>query len=261
MAISGALLGMAYAFAIIVAVSILLYLSKIDRKIVLAVSFVTAALGILIHAPMIPLQMQSLLVNGDVGNGMPWYMATIVIIVLIGSSLVIGRVFCGYACPIGALQELAYTVPTPKFAKNGDRWSTYVHIAMTLLFFALGAIWSFGLLGFLGVRDLFDLKWASASFYIFLGFLAVGIFYYRPFCRLVCPFGLFAGFLSRWSLLKIGKGGGCDSCRRCEGKCPTGAMAGDGIAECFLCLRCGDVCRQEAIVFKKKEASDEGKKD
>lgn len=253
-AIPDALLGMVYAIIILISVSALLYLKKLNRTAVLAISFVTAMVGLLLHAPLIPLQMQSLLINGSVGNGMPWFAALIVIVVLIASSILVGRVFCGYACPIGALQELVYAVPLPKLKVNGSMIIFLIHLAATLLFFALGAVWSFSLLGSLGARDLFFLQMASVSFYVFLAILVLGLFYYRPFCRLICPFGLFAGILARWSVIKIRKGNKCNSCGRCDRSCPTGVMSvTDSTDECFLCLRCDEVCRQDATIYTKKE--------
>jgi polyferredoxin len=66
---------------------------------------------------------------------------------------------------------------------------------------------------------------------------------YRPFCRLVCPYGALLSLAAGKSLLRLHRTGACIDCKKCENACPTDeAKRGDAKAECYLCGRCKDVC-------------------
>lgn len=254
MTIPNVLIGMVYAIILMVVVVSLLVTGRMTRKIVLGISIITASLGMLVQAPLLPLQMQSLVVNGNVGSGMSPVLAVIVIIILMASSLFIGRVFCGYACPIGALQEIVHAIPGKKIRYASSKLLLPIHAAVTATFFALGLIWSEGLLWVIGVKDTFYLDIASWAILIFITILLVGIFFYRPFCRLICPFGLFSDLMARSAMFRIVKKEGCTSCKRCDRSCPTGTIKdGSNPGDCFLCLRCEDVCNQGSIGYQRKK--------
>lgn len=253
MTMPNVLLGLVYAIISMVVVVSLLITGRMTRKIMLGISIVTASLGMLIQAPLLPLQMQSLVVNGSVGSGMSPILAIFVIAIMIVSSLFIGRAFCGYACPIGSLQEIVHALPGNKVKMRSKRLLFGIHVAITSAFFALGLIWSEGLLWAIGVKDLFYLDIAAGAIVIFLIILVAGIFFYRPFCRLICPFGLFSELLARSTLFRIVKKDGCNSCKRCERYCPTGTMNdGANPGDCFLCLRCEDACKRGSIGYQRR---------
>lgn len=172
------------------------------------------------------------------------------LLAFIALTLVFGRVFCGYLCPIGAVQELAYRVPTRKPRVRDRRVALIVHWAAFALMLVLGLAFSIKLLGFFGVASFFQGRVKAAFFYVFLALLALGVFIYRPFCRYVCPYGALLSLAASKSLFKLRRRPSCVKCRSCERACPAHeAYEGSSKQECYLCLRCVDACRPGALEY------------
>lgn len=190
----------------------------------------------------------------------------IMLVVLVISTLFFGRVFCGYACPVGAIQELMSKLKfksklkEQKNVKGQIRLSRKYTDLIRVIFFVLGFIMTF----IFGVA-LIDIVTPFKGYQIFTNSAALaitiplivlittivlGIFMYRPWCRLFCPFGLVASLTARLSLFKLKRTDACTSCGICEKICPTNEAAADSSkGECYLCNRCVDSCPQNAIVF------------
>ena len=122
--------------------------------------------------------------------------AILIFLLLLSSSFMVGRILCGYACPVGALQELLsfinfksnikdhrknkyhLTIETKK--SNIVRWSFF------FILFGLSSIWSIIILpfinpftGFTFINTLFDIALILPFMSLFL--IAIGsIFIYRP---------------------------------------------------------------------------------
>ena len=86
-------------------------------------------------------------------------------------------------------------------------------------------------------------------------FLISSVFIYRPFCRLICPFGLLSWLFETISIFRIRiDNNKCVKCKLCDKVCPTGA-AGDKVdqkkivADCFSCGRCLEKCSKQAIKY------------
>jgi len=86
--------------------------------------------------------------------------------------------------------------------------------------------------------------------------LAGSFIVYRPFCQLVCPFGLVSWITERFSIFRVvidknkcTQGGAC--IRICPLESAKGLVYGNKLPQdCFSCARCLTVCPEDAIQYR-----------
>ena len=212
-------------------------------------------------------------------------------VVTVAVTLLLGRVFCGWMCPLGTLQQAVGWLArrgrpaSVRIARNrphrAQRLKVYVLVAF-LAASALGVV-QIGLLdplvllsravdvvlvplvdrplGVMFAAPRATLQ-ALAIGGLVLAVLGASLFVPRFFCRFVCPLGGLLGLLSRWAPLRLGRQGAtCTSCglcdRDCEGACdPAGRIR---TAECVLCWNCVADCPHGSMAFsgRPSEAGEE----
>ncbi|MHA1932026.1 MAG: 4Fe-4S binding protein [Promethearchaeota archaeon] len=188
---------------------------------------------------------------------------------LLASTLLIGRMFCGFACPLGALQEaisnfrvkssikkqkeVKFFFKIPQKYSQIIRWAFFVLIIVTTIFVNFALLQYFNpFLGFNLIRAASLLVILFPVISLILTIL-LGLFIYRPWCQLFCPFGATASILSKFSRFKYRRTDDCTQCELCEKICPTDEAYEDSSKkECYYCGRCVDICPQAAIKFGKK---------
>jgi polyferredoxin len=189
--------------------------------------------------------------------------AIIIVNVLLATSLIVGRVFCGFACPIGALQELIsklnfktdlkaqkkakFRIEVSTKLSNKVRW-----IFLGILFFS-ASIWSLIILPEFNPLSGFSVFRSPDPLTLIIPFIALilvsvaSFFLYRPWCRFLCPFGAGSSLLTRAKLQHMEN---CTDCGVCEKICPTQeAIKESKKGECYLCYRCVEACPNNAIIF------------
>ncbi len=197
-----------------------------------------------------------------------WYLlpAILVVTILFGSSILVGRVFCGYACPLGTFQELLSGFNF-KYDIKQQRANKY-HINISRKFtskirwFFLGILFFLAIVigisilpvidpftGFSILRSPFD-KALWIPFLILLAVIISSFFFYRPYCRILCPFGAFSAFCGQYAQSKYQRTENCTECGLCEEICPTQeAGVENNKGECYYCNRCIEVCPEDAIIL------------
>jgi len=193
----------------------------------------------------------------------------------------LGRFFCGFVCPLGALNQATgwlARIGRPHGARVADN---RLRPAQAVKFYVLGFFLACGLFGPLlsGLLDPIPLLHRSvnltlapvldsglqvlsakprsyASAWLILAVLAailgLNLVLPRFFCRFVCPLGALFGLVNRFTPWRIGKvRGACGDCHLCETHC-EGACRPSGhfvAGECVLCLNCLDRCPHGLIGF------------
>ncbi len=190
-------------------------------------------------------------------------------IILFG--LLLGRVVCGFLCPVGLLQELAHKIKTPKLKKSkATRVFSYfkyilliVLVVIVPLLFAIPGFCEYicpagtleGGVGLLShdrhVSKLGQLgPLFTWKFTLLIVIVVASIFIYRVFCRFFCPLGALYGFFCRLALLgvKLDKNK-CTDCGLCISACQMDIKR-VGDHECIHCGKCIEVCPTKAISWK-----------
>ncbi|MCY3705480.1 MAG: 4Fe-4S binding protein [Gammaproteobacteria bacterium] len=167
------------------------------------------------------------------------------------TTLLVGRVFCGFLCPFGVLQDFLEKVVPRKFKRELPRalherlyLVKYVCLAAILLPALAGSrasIFSF----FEPFGTVFFLSSSIVLWGIAGGILVASAIVPRFYCRYACPLGAALAVASTVSPFRIRRVEHCDHCKVCEQACPTGAIEGPRI-DFRECVRC-NICEAKLI--------------
>jgi polyferredoxin len=263
-------------FLLWIAVSIVALLlinkGKLNKKYSLIIYTVVVVLGgvILGGVPNAVLPIQTILSAIGVSSSIIIILPMIIIlIILLLTVLLFGRIFCGFVCPVGALQEfiskinfksnikkqkdVKYKIDISLKTANIIRWIFFGVIIILAIF------WSFSVLQIINPFSGFKIFTNPlAPLFLIPGITLIivaiaSFFVYRPWCRLFCPFGMLASVIGRFSQKKYIRTEDCNECGSCEKICPTHQAERDSKKEeCYYCNRCVDVCPQDAIKLGKR---------
>lgn len=170
------------------------------------------------------------------------------------AALLVGRFFCGYLCPIGALQDFFRYIGKKIGIKEVHLYRSKYFKPEFIKYFIFILVVILSILGMGKIISSYS-PWI-AYLNIFMGFkilhgtfvLALiaftSMFIKRIFCRCFCPLGAFQGLLYAVGPLKISKQ--CYGCNICLNDCPVDIESTeDSIMspECINCLNCiNNVC-------------------
>jgi len=235
-------IGFVYGLIMVGVIAWLWYSGRWKQKIGWGLLVISVLLGFLIFAPMMPYQFEQLIFGHEQAQESPLIFSVLGLVVFIILVLVFGRFFCGYICPVGSVQEIAYHAPFRKISVHQKTAFKLFRAAFVVLFLILAFTLSISILSVFGIRDFFYLvPTAGAALFIIILLIATKL--YRPFCRLFCPVGFLFSLVAWKSVFKIRRTPACINCRKCECVCPADeAGRDDRKAECYLCGRCRDVC-------------------
>lgn len=186
------------------------------------------------------------------------------------SALFFGRLFCGWICPAGMLQDVAAGINNnPVNGKKTDwiKWAIWFPWFGTLTFFLLkaGAALRFDPLHLTESGISVDEPWKYITYFmVVLLFMIVAVITgRRGSCHTICwmaPFMIIGrklgNYLSLPGLRLRAEPEKCTDCRVCTANCPmsldVNGMVKAGIMEnpeCILCGKCVDGCSKKAIRF------------
>lgn len=183
-----------------------------------------------------------------------WIPVLLPIGLFVGGTLLLGRAFCGWVCPVGFLSEVAGLL-RKESRKTRSRFG-YLQFGV-LAAVLLASLFTLDVLAVADPLCIFQrseyVLLAGAGIpvvllLILLGSLAVS----RLWCRALCPLGGLLGALSLASPLGRSLSDSCNSCRKCHLACPMGAISPENrwdATACAKCLRCEEACPKQAICF------------
>jgi ferredoxin len=217
----------------------------------------------------------TVLATGTLYATLPWSLAAI------GLTLFLGRFFCGFACPLGAINQATGWIARRGLHQHGRVEANRHRRLQSVKYYLLAALLALAFMGSVqtGIFDPLPLlhrsvnlallpladnglgvlsaepRFVASAWFIgvvFLGVVCLNLVLPRFFCRFICPLGALFGLLGRFSPWRIGKtGGNCGECRTCEEYC-DGACRPSGIfiaGECVMCMSCLDRCPASRITF------------
>jgi polyferredoxin len=217
----------------------------------------------------------TVLATGTLFATLAWSLAAIAL------TLFLGRFFCGFACPLGTLNQIIGWAGRRGLSLAGRVEANRFRRPQALKYYLLAFLLVLALMGSVqtGIFDplpllhrsvnltlipLVDPGWGVLSdeprYYlsawllgvVFLGVVGLNLVLPRFFCRFVCPLGALFGLLSRFSPWRIGKAGGsCGDCCICEHYCEGGCRPSGTIihGECVMCMNCLHRCPAGRITF------------
>ena len=193
-------------------------------------------------------------------------------LILLG--VLLGRFICGFLCPFGWFQELLHKIPTKKFSTKRFHILTYLKYVILVLFVI---VLPMTVVNEVGMGDPFFCKylcpagileggiplsladtgiraslgwlftWKSC---ILLGVVVLSVFFYRPFCKWLCPLGAFYGLCNKISVYRLEVDQSkCTSCGACSRVCQmdVDVFRTPNHAECIRCGDCVAACPHQAI--------------
>ncbi len=197
-----------------------------------------------------------------------------ILISVLGLSLLVGRAFCGWMCPIGTLQDMLtgwtrrlsgckknprrglkskarYPIQVPQKVDHWLRYLKYlvllgVLIASTMTVYP--PLWAF-----CPARALFSFHLTTPLLWsVLITFLITSMLVQRFWCKYLCPLGVLRAVSNKIAPLRIFiDQDRCTSCHRCDADCPVDiAPIPENMRslECVQCLECLETCtRPDAI--------------
>jgi polyferredoxin len=158
-------------------------------------------------------------------------------------ALIFGRIYCGYVCPFGALQEFLNVRDKSKnLSVKAEASSLYVRIFLTLLIIAAVIISGRYIVGeVFPFKTIFNFSGGTVQIVSAFALVLSSLFIYRPFCRFVCPYSIALNIVSRFSIYKFKctEDEKCNNCSLCNRCCKLNAIDKNEI-DSGRCIECGD---------------------
>jgi len=184
-------------------------------------------------------------------------------------SFLTGRLFCGWVCPAGALQDFCIDI-NKKPARNKWNWIKMIPFIPWMIFYVFFVIHTGGFKQYdffykraFGISITGTNEWWMYLDTVLLVFLKTVLTGKRGICHYLCwisPFMIIGGkvrdLLRIPSLRLVTQPDLCNDCGLCTRKCPMSLPIEELLvngqiyhSECTLCATCIDTCVKGAIKF------------
>jgi len=227
----------------------------------------------------------TLLSTHTIYRGLIWALLTIIM------TIILGRVFCGWVCPFGAMHQFIGWLGgrrrtlKQRIASNKYRKAAFIKYLFLIAFLVAAAIplkeetilltgildpiplihRSFNVI-VIPIADRFT-NLLSVTPRVYEGSFLVGAFFLaalfmnllipRFYCRFICPTGALLGLIGKYSVWRIGRAEAkCSNCMQCERACEGACSPSEEIRinECVLCFNCYHHCKDGSIKYQVHES-------
>lgn len=179
---------------------------------------------------------------------------------IIALSFFIGPAFCGWACPVGAIQDVfglplrRHRLTIPKWLDRIFAWYRYVVLMLVIVLTVTAGTLPLQNISPFGA--LYDFATSTpvgpAAIITLVVIAALSIVIARPFCRYVCPYGAALGLSNFFRLMPLRRTEHtCTDCGACDRICPMNieVQTASDIRDvrCISCMECsseGGACPQ-----------------
>lgn len=168
----------------------------------------------------------------------------------IAASLLLGRIYCGWICPVNTVMKIVTTIKTKLKIKSikipsllENNWIRYSILVLFLSTFAFSMITG---------------KKVPVLPLIFgAGIILTFFFPERLWHRYLCPYGTIMSFPAKISKFSMSIDSSiCSNCGVCARTCPSSAISKNNSNhkiiknECLVCRDCSLKCKKSAIKYK-----------
>jgi len=176
--------------------------------------------------------------------------------------LVANKFICSWGCQLGTLQDLIFRLNRDTKDKSGV-FKQYkipfvttngIRLAFFFVLTLVALLWAVDIVEPIDPFKVYKPAAIGAVGAVFIGaVLVAGLFVYRPWCHLFCPFGLVGWTFEKISIFKIIVDyETCIACETCAKACPSTVMTAtlkreNVIPDCFSCGTCIEVCPTGSI--------------
>ncbi len=196
-----------------------------------------------------------------IGKNIAW-ISVLWFLSLIPLTYFFGKVWCGWLCHLGALQEFLFAGSkfTLLTSHKAQTFLRRLRIFVLILFLiqtsiTLSYIWGH----YDPFKSVYNIRTQNiAGFILVIVLLLSSLLIYRPFCRALCPVGLILGWVTHIpGSKKISKSETCINCKLCSNKCKTSAIvyynniSSLNVQDCIMCGDCLGSCKKNSLSVKK----------
>jgi ferredoxin len=176
--------------------------------------------------------------------------------VMLFLTVIANKVFCGWICPLGCMQEAVYLISRrPRPVKCSFGISNAVRTSLFSAFILFLFVSQSNVYDFFNPFEIFHWHFTPHLLISISLVTAASLWMYRPFCQFICPAGLITWLFERMSLFAVRKNGArCTNCKQCIKTSPCNAIEGlianrNVVPDCFACGACIKACPEDALSF------------